>query len=720
MKIKSTVLLILGFFVMLTRPAAQNITDSIKTVLAKAEHDTLKIKLLNLLAHETSYANTDTAIILAKQALAASEKLLKSVKKNKDLKIWLSARKGMGQAFLNLGTFSKEQSNYQEALDYFNKALLVWQDLEKQVTEKSDRDFLSNQIALSHGKTGGVYRHQGNFPQALSHYFEALEMSERLGNKKTTAAWLGNIGIAYSEQGDYKKALDYYLKALSVFQEIGNKGGIATAYANIAGSYQDDRQFKKSLQFYELALNSFKELGYKSHMGAALGNIGGVYFELREYEKALDYFLQALKADEEMGNKDGVGRHMGNIGTLYSARKNFKEAEKYLKESLVIAEGTGSLDDIKVAHDHLATMYSNSNRWQLAFEHFRQYSLMKDSLFSEEKNKEITKKEMTYEFEKKAVAEKAAQEKKDVLTQKEIQKQTMQRNGFIGGFALMLALAVVSYRNYRNKRKAHEIITAQKILVEEHQKEIMDSINYAKRIQYALLASDTLLENNLPEHFVLFKPKDIVSGDFYWAAPVKEGFVYITADCTGHGVPGAFMSLLNISKLSQTINENGVSRPDLVLNNVRREIINALNPPGSKEESKDGMDAILCKLNINEMKLEYAAANNSFYIIRNRQILNCKADKMPVGKGHDDTVSFTYNEIELQKGDMVYTLTDGYADQFGGPKGKKYKYKQLEELLLSINNDSMSEQKQKLEQAFENWKGPLEQVDDVCIIGVRL
>lgn len=262
-------------------------------------------------------------------------------------------------------------------------------------------------------------------------------------------------------------------------------------------------------------------------------------------------------------------------------------------------------------------------------------------------------------------------------------------------------------------------ILRQKDIIEEKQKEILDSINYAKRIQFSLLASENLLNKNLPEHFVLFKPKDVVSGDFYWATATPEGFVFIAADCTGHGVPGAFMSLLNISKLSQAINENKITRPDLILNNIRTEIIKALNTEGS-EESKDGMDAVLCKLDIKNLKLQYAAANNAFYIIRNNELLICKADKMPVGKGHDDSISFTFNEVALEKGDLIYTFTDGYADQFGGPKGKKFKYKQLEDIFMSICTLPMKDQSSILNQKFEDWKGSLDQVDDVLIIGIKI
>ena len=294
--------------------------------------------------------------------------------------------------------------------------------------------------------------------------------------------------------------------------------------------------------------------------------------------------------------------------------------------------------------------------------------------------------------------------------------------GIIGivNLFLLFIITILFFTFFRRENVLFQkAILKQKDIIEEKQKEILDSIAYAKRIQFSLLASDNLLTSNLPDYFVLFKPKDVVSGDFYWASPTDEGFIYITADCTGHGVPGAFMSLLNITKLSQTINENKITRPDVILNNIRTEIIKALNAEGS-EESKDGMDAVLCKLDLKNMKLQYAAANNPFYIIRDNQLLICKADKMPVGKGHDDSISFTFNEITLQKGDLIYTFTDGYADQFGGPKGKKFKYKQLEDILMSICNLPMSEQSSILNLKFEEWKGNLDQVDDVLIIGTKI
>jgi serine phosphatase RsbU (regulator of sigma subunit) len=289
---------------------------------------------------------------------------------------------------------------------------------------------------------------------------------------------------------------------------------------------------------------------------------------------------------------------------------------------------------------------------------------------------------------------------------------------------LILGIAVVSMIGgiiaFRKIKFANTVISQQKELVEEKQKEILDSINYARRIQYALLTSDQLLRKYLPDYFVLFRPKDVVSGDFYWGTPTGDGFLYITGDCTGHGVPGAFIILLNITKLNEVVNEHRITRPDLVLNKVREEIISVLNPDGSEQQSSDGMDAILCSIDPGKMLLRFAAANNALYIVRQRKLITFRPDKMPVGKGHDDMVPFTLNEIKLEKGDTIYTLTDGFADQFGGVAGKKFKTRQLEEFILSINDCDMQTQKRKLGQALDDWRGNLEQVDDVCIIGVRV
>ena len=277
-----------------------------------------------------------------------------------------------------------------------------------------------------------------------------------------------------------------------------------------------------------------------------------------------------------------------------------------------------------------------------------------------------------------------------------------------------------SYSGLEDKVKERtKEIEHQKKIIEEKQKEIVDSINYAKRIQYSLLAHKDFLEEELKEHFVFFHPKDIVSGDFYWAASTGSAtnrkFYIAACDSTGHGVPGAFMSLLNIGYLNEAIKEKGIEKPNEVLNFVRQRLIDNI----SKEGQKDGFDGILLCIDQQTKKLSYAAANNAPLIVRKDGYEELDADRMPVGMG-ERKEDFKLYEINYEKGDVLYLYTDGYADQFGGPKGKKYKYRPLNEMLQKISVDTMDTQITALTGEFENWRGELEQVDDVLVIGIRL
>jgi ligand-binding sensor domain-containing protein/serine phosphatase RsbU (regulator of sigma subunit) len=268
-------------------------------------------------------------------------------------------------------------------------------------------------------------------------------------------------------------------------------------------------------------------------------------------------------------------------------------------------------------------------------------------------------------------------------------------------------------------------ISEQKNLIEEKNKEIVDSINYAQRIQKALLASEKTLQDNLPQHFVFFQPKDVVSGDFYWASLLSNGqFVIATADSTGHGVPGAIMSMLNISCLNDSVEAKRLVQPKDILNNTRLRIIDHLANDGSKEGGKDGMDCSLVSFDFKNLKITYSAANNPVWMIRlnngKKEFIELSYDKMPVGKHDRDKISFTQNTVDLQKGDLVYTLTDGLPDQFGGTKGKKFMYKKLKDLLVTISELSLDEQKSVIAKTLSDWKGNLEQVDDILIIGVRV
>lgn len=286
----------------------------------------------------------------------------------------------------------------------------------------------------------------------------------------------------------------------------------------------------------------------------------------------------------------------------------------------------------------------------------------------------------------------------------------------------------LTYKEIRSRMElalSKQMIEKEHNIVLEQKKEILDSINYAKRIQNAMLASEHLFQEYLKDYFLLFKPKDIVSGDFYWASPIENGeFILVTADSTGHGVPGAMMSMLNISCLNEAITERKLFGPAAILDHAREKIISSLADDGSEEGGKDGMDCSVIAFDFKSRKMKVASANNPVWIVRSNEgvneIIELKGDKMPVGKYSGESKPFKEVEFELKKGDMVYTLTDGYPDQFGGNRQKKFTYKKLRELLVSLHSVSNSEKKAQLNATFEKWKGEQSQVDDVLVMGINI
>ncbi|MEI6021173.1 MAG: SpoIIE family protein phosphatase [Bacteroidota bacterium] len=259
--------------------------------------------------------------------------------------------------------------------------------------------------------------------------------------------------------------------------------------------------------------------------------------------------------------------------------------------------------------------------------------------------------------------------------------------------------------------------------IKEQFNEIHDSINYAKRIQTAILPPDRLVKEFLPECFILYQPKDIVAGDFYWLETSKfssHGLVFFAAaDCTGHGVPGALVSVICHNALNGSVREHGLIEPGKILDKTREMVIQAFEQ--SDEDVKDGMDISLLALNLSENQVKWSGANNPLWIVRNgsKELEEIKPDKQPIGK-FAQAKAFTTHLVQLSKGDTIYIFTDGFQDQFGGDKEKKFKAAQFKSFLLSIQNQSLQQQKQSIQQCFDNWKGKLEQIDDVCVIGLRL
>ena len=451
-----------------------------------------------------------------------------------------------------------------------------------------------------------------------------------------------------------------------------------------------------------------------------------------------------MKIYEEIGDKIGIASSLINIGNTYKDQGNYTKAIGYITRALSLATEIGAVQETRQAAMSLWQINKKTGNYSDALEMHELYIKMRDSVQNEETYKATLQQSFKYEQEKKATADsiKSAEEKKVYQANLEVEKtkteaQKRQNYFLYVGLGLVALFGLFMFNRFRVTQKQKKVIeekeketSEQKLIIEEKHREITDSINYAERIQRSLLASKQMLDENLGDYFVFFKPKDVVSGDFYWASSLKNNqFALMTADSTGHGVPGAIMSILNIACLNEAVKE-GYKLPNEILNRTRKEVINVLKRDGSAEGGKDGMDCSLLVFNKEKNVLQIAAANNPVWIVRAisgtlseaevPQVIEIKPDKMPVGKHDKQDIPFTLHEVQLQKGDVIYTLTDGFPDQFGGEKGKKFMSKNLRELLATNAHLPMHEQKQLLETTFANWKKDVEQVDDVTVIGVRV
>ncbi len=566
----------------------------------------------------------------------------------------------------------------------------------------------------------GSYLH-GSFEVAAEGYLNAIKIREEIRDTIALGWSENNLGLIYWRQKSRNDALKHFLNANDLFVLKDFKEGIAISGNNIGIIYEEQDDTDAALTYYKASYKVNCEIDNKAGIALTLNNIGGIFDVKHNSDSAEIYFLKALKINKEINNLEGLELNYRNLGDINRIKGNYEKALRYIDTSLKVSNQGKSPQGLISSYLALSRIYEAKGDYKKALDAYHLYTKLNDSLNFGDK---LATMEAKYGKEK---SEKEIQLLKD---QKEIadldlkRKQWMIYSGIAGGILLLIIFGFVIRVNLQRKRtnKALEQknaeVSQQKEIVELKQKEIVSSIYYASRIQNALLTSENYFKTRLRDFFILYKPKDIVSGDFYWALEHKGIFYLIVADCTGHGVPGAFMSLLNISVLNEVIIERGILQPDQILNETRKEIIRSLNPEGG-DVSKDGMDCILCALDVRNKKLRYAGANNFFYLLRNNEITVSQTDKMPVGLTHKER-PFTLHEIDLEENDQLYLVTDGFADQFGGPKGKKFKYKQLQQLILSMANLPMLKQKEHLDKEIENWRGNLEQVDDICIAGIKI
>ena len=861
---KQLFIFFLFLFIFINANSQSNEIDSLENILKSTIHDTLKARILSDLSFKIRFNNTEKSLEyalksvelnkkhnlkkgeakalnnagLAYNALGMFDKAIefhtKSIETSSQINDSLGIAKGLiniGYAYSIIGKIEKAIENYSNSLEICLKI--------------NDKKLIFH----NYNALGNIYNSNGNYDKALESFQNSLNISENLSDILNQAESLNNIGLVFMAQQNNKVALEYFEKARKKAENINGTSTLAIILNNIGIIYDKMNNPDEALKYYLESLKLKEQIGDLYSIVVSYSNIAIIYQNRGDLKKAIEYNTKALKIDEQLNDQQGLCLDYINISEIEKLQKNYPRAIELLEEALKIAKQSDYKRYRLSIYSAFSNIYEMQNDLKSALDYNKKYIFLKDSLLNEESTKQLTEMQTKYESEKKEKEIIVLQKDKEIQTQ-EISRARVIRNSIIGIATLILFLLIGSYIAYRDKKKANiklalmneeilqqkeeieaqrdlltisnqeislqkeeieaqrDLVTHQKEHIEEIHKEVTDSINYAKRIQEAMLPSlalstfqkletfgkfsDTASTRGLIplltlETFILFKPKDVVSGDFYWAANVNEWFIACVADCTGHGVPGAFMSMLGISFLNEIVRKKEVTKASEVLNHLRFSVVEALKQTGEMGSQKDGMDISLIAIKTqdssskfqipsskfqeeeseqfsvisnqsepfsviseqsadnepqtlnfkpqtsNVFNAQWAGANNPLWIIRSTKNLSglqdltglgeLKPDNMPVAI-HVRMDEFTNHEIILNKSDRIYLFSDGFPDQFGGPKGKKFLSKSFKHLLIETSELSMNEQCAKIEDSLKNWlcfEGKIyEQIDDITVLGIEI
>lgn len=713
--------------------ALQN--QDINTELNQKEYDGLYDKLKNAEKKKDLNKQADLLKSLGEKyyrdaKLDSANAVLKRAKK---LCEESNNNKGLAEVHQDLADVSFDMGNYESSLDNYEEAAkirLQEDDKKGAIASLTDLAILASDLS--------------RYDKALENFNEALVLSMEVKDKSTQTGLLNNIGNLYFEKGDFESALGYFKQSLDLDKELGKKENIAASLSNIGVAYHSQGDFDNAIKSYEESAALNEELGDKESLSMNLNNIGNVNYDWKRYEIALEYYKKSLKLKEEIDYKKGIANSFYNIGNVYMALGDYSQAIGYFEKSNLIAEELGLNEITARNYESLSKAHYELQDCQKAFDLFKKYS--ENTLgYSDEKMsvQVLERKEVKYRFDdkrsdmiadlrseiekQKLIARFQAQGKqmevelqKRELAEEELKSTNQRRVIYFlgGGLSLIFLFLLLMLRENKHKKNANELLAGQRDMIEIQNQEITDSIMYAKRIQSAILPGKEMFDTVIPDSFVFYRPRNIVSGDFYWLAKVENKSIIAVADCTGHGVPGAFMSMLGMAFLKEIVIKEYITHTGIILKRLRKEIVKSLDQKGESGDSKDGMDIAICSLDYDEGMLQFSGANNDLYIVRNGELIVVKGDKMPIGF-HYKMEKFGNEDIKLEKGDSCYLYSDGYADQFGGADGKKFKYLPFRDLIVSMATQPMDKQNEKLEKEFDKWKGSYDQIDDVTVLGFR-
>lgn len=558
------------------------------------------------------------------------------------------------------------------------------------------------------------------YDSALVVAFNCLKTAESINYESVKGKVFVQIGNIFFTQKNIKKAIKYYKKAIIIGDITNNDDILDASYSNLGIIYQDEKKLDSSLYYYNQSLNiSIKN---RDSIGIAdgYGNIGTVYFNKKDYKLAKKHFEDALNIYLKYNAQYQLAISYVNIASVLDAEYKYDEAENLYLKAIEIGKKLKNNSLLYSAYEALASNYYNNSNFKEAYNAVAFAKSYNDSTYSEEMSMQTAELQTKYETEKK-------EQENQVLTLENKNKKQVIYFAF-GGCALLLGLVFFIFKGYKQKQKANhelevknEIIQQQKAIVEEQHQDIKDSIKYAQRIQGAILPPKNMWQKILPNSFLLYMPKDVLSGDFYWIEETKDYTYVAAADCTGHGVPGALVSIVNFNLLNKAVLEKDLVLPSDILDAVNIWLTESLHQSYGESAVRDGMDVTLIAIPKHSNEVLFAGANNPIYHVSNGELKQIKGDKFPVGAFIEDKIQkFTTKRFMVEKGDSIFLFSDGFADQFGGPKGKKYKYAQFQEKLKMNCDLPLTQQYDVMRKEFLDWKGTHEQVDDVLLIGIKI
>jgi serine phosphatase RsbU (regulator of sigma subunit) len=635
-----------------------------------------------------------------------------------------------GNCILNKGYWYGEIGKVNLQKKYYKQALTIFKKI----------NYLPG-IGTAYNNLGYVYNNQGNIPLALEFYLKSLKIKEQIRDSSGIAITYLNLGFNYDKLGDHHQALIFLKKSLKIQLKLEDNYGVANAYNHIAATYQKLSQkennsdyLKHAFDLYHKALKIHLKIENRIGIAESYNNLGSFFHLQFKYNLALEYYQKSYAIQKEILDQKGLALSAVNIGNIYFLTNNIKKAEEYGTEALTIAKKIGFPQELNDAAELLYNVNKKKNKQAEALKYFELHIKMRDSLTNIENTRKNIQMNLQYSYDKqknadsiKNIEAKKINDLKIKAQNSEIKQKKTQNFALFGGLIIVIVFLVIIFNRFRASQTQNKIIQEQKkivdnqkMIVEEQHKEITDSIKYAERIQGAILPPDQKWRQILPNSFVLNKPKDILSGDFYWIAETDKHIFVAAADCTGHGVPGALISIVNFNLLNKAVLERSLESPAKILDAVNIWLTESLNQSTNESSIKDGMDIAIISIDKTTKKVMYSGANNPLYLMQKNELIEYKSDKFPVGAYIDEQINhFTEKEIDVNFDDTIYLFSDGFADQFGGQNGKKLKYKTFKELIFISKDLPIEQQKDFLENSFRKWKGEYEQTDDVLVIGIK-